>query len=226
MTSEPRPSRFADQVASLGLSTGLTAPSPEIIDEIQRGRVVDALAATAVEHGYAGVTVERVLRHAHMSARTFYALFDSLEDWGHAAYRDLGCRFQAALEAAWRREDEWPSAVRAAIAAGLAFAAKEPVTAQFLAVEVRAGGPEARALQAASIERLAAKLREGRSRCHGVAAPNRFAEWVLVAGLVSLVGDRLLAGRPHELPALEPELVELALAPCLGAEPARRLARG
>lgn len=205
------------------LPGGLTAPSPEIIDEFQRGRVVDSMVATAAEYGYGGVTVERVLRHAHMSARTFHALFEGLEDWARAAYGILAARLQADLVAAWRAESEWPAAVRAAIAGALAFAEREPLSARFLAVEILAAGPAGCALQADSIDRLAARLREGREHCPAATEPNRFAERVLIAGCVSLIGDRLLAGEP--LAPHEPELVELLLAPRLGLAEAGRSAR-
>ncbi len=220
-----RHSASAADLASIGLGAGLTAPSPEVIDEIERARVVDSLVAVAAAHGYGAVTVDRVLRHAHMSARTFYRLFDSLEDWGLAAYRLLAARLQAELELAHRREEDWPAAIRAAIAAALAFAAREPAAARFLAIEIQAGGNEARALQAESIDRLATGLREGRHLYPAAAQLHRLTEAVVVAGAVSLIGDRIRAGEAELLPSREPELVELALAPFLGAAEARRFAR-
>lgn len=57
------------------------------------------------------------------------------------------------------------------------------------------------------------------------AALNDLAETVLVAGAVTLIGNRLLDGEAERLAGLEDELVELALAPCLGVEGAGELAR-
>ena len=204
---------------------GRTTFSPGIIDEIQRGRVIDSLAATAAEHGYGGVTVERILRHAHMSARTFYALFDDREACLLAAHRVLAARLQAGLEAAWQLEGDWPAKVRAALAAALAFALRKPAAAQFLAAEIQAGDRAARAAQAESIDRLAAKLSEGRRPYPAADGLNPSTERVIVAGLVALIGNRLLAGQVELLSDCEPELVELALAPFLGAGRARGFAR-
>jgi hypothetical protein len=159
-----------------------------------------------------------------LSARTLYALFDRGGDVCLAFYQVLAARLQAEMEVAWSRDEDWATGVRATIATALAFAVREPDAARFLAVEVQAGGPKALAAQAASVDCLAAKLREGHRLYPRAAGLNRYAEQVLVAGPVSLVGNRLLAGRADRLPALEPELVELVLAPYLGAERARGLA--
>ena len=141
-----------------------------------------------------------------------------------ASYEVLAARLQAEMEVAWSRGEDWATGVRETIATALAFAVRELDAARFLAVEVQAGGPKALAAQAASVDCLAAKLREGRRLYPRAAGLNHYGEQILVAGAVSLVGNRLLAARADMLPALEPELVELVLAPYLGAERARGLA--
>ncbi len=193
----------------------------EIADRSQRLRVFDSLAVVAAQYGYAATTVAGILRNAHMAPPTFSALFGSKEECFLAAHRAFAERLGLLLGAAWRTEEGWPAKVRAAIAAALAFAAEQPAAAHLLAVEVHAGPAAARAEQADSIDRLAGALREGRRFYPGAAGLNRFAEPVIVAGIASLIGNRLLDGEAERLPDLEDELVELALAPYLGAEPAR-----
>jgi AcrR family transcriptional regulator len=213
------------------------------MDEIQRARLFEAMCIAIVEEGGFGkMAVTDILDRAGMSNKTFYdyfdnkdacvlaaqrayALFDSLEDWGLAAYGILAARLQAALEAVCQLEDSWPAKVRAAIGAALAFAAREPAAAQFLAVEIQAGGPQARTAQVESIDRLAAGLGEGRDQYPAAAGLNPATEYVIVAGVVSLIGNRLLTGQAERLPDCESELVELALAPYLGAGKARPPAR-
>lgn len=160
-----------------------------------------------------------------MSSRTFYALFESKDDCLLTAYRFLAGQLEVKLDDAWQAEQSWPAKVRAAIAAALAFAAEDPAVARLLAVEVQAGDRAARAAQAESIDGLAAKLREGRRLYPAAAGLNRSTERVIVAGLVALIGNRLLAGQAERLSDCEPELVELALASFLGAGRARGFAR-
>jgi hypothetical protein len=50
-------------------------------------------------------------------------------------------------------------------------------------------------------------------------------EEALVGGIVSLIVRELSAGRGGQLESLLPDLVELTLAPYVGAEEAARLAR-
>jgi AcrR family transcriptional regulator len=206
-----------------GLPGGFTVTSPEIVDEIQRRRIFDSLAAVTAERGYAATTIERILSHAHMAPLTFSAFFDGKDDCFLAACRSFADRLGVELDAAWQAEQSWPAKVRAAIAAALAFAAEQPAAARLLAVEVQAGPPEARAAQVESVDRLAAKLREGRRLCPEAAGLNPSTEPVVVGGIVALIGNRLVDGQPLE--GLGPQLVEFALAPYLGAGRARRLAR-
>jgi AcrR family transcriptional regulator len=204
-----------------GLPGGLTAISPEIVDEIQRSRIADSLVSLMADHAYGTISVAQVLRHARMTPQTFAAVFDGKDDCLLAGYRIFAGRLAEELDAAWQRHAGWPDKVRASIASALAFAAEHPAVGRFLAVGVQEGGPEARAAHSDSLDRLASKLSEGRWRYAEAGPANRFADRVIVAGLVALVGDRLIAGQAARLPACEPELVELALALCLatGAAP-------
>ncbi len=199
--------------------------SPASLDDRQRRRAFDSLPALLAEHSYGALTVNHILQRIGMSSRTFYALFESKDGCLLTAYRFLAGQLEVKLDAAWQTEQSWPAKVRAAIATALAFAAEEPAAARLLAVEVQAAGRVARAAQAESIDRLAAKLREGRRLYPAAAGLNRSTETVIVAGLVSLIGNRLLAGQAERLPDCESELVGLALAPFVGAERARGLAR-
>jgi len=189
--------------------------SPASLDDRQRRRAFDSLPALLAEHSYGGLTVNHILQHLGMSSRTFYALFKSKDDCLLAAYRFLAGQLEVELGDAWQAEQSWPAKVRAALAAALAFAAEDPAAARLLAVEVQAAG---RAAQAESVDRLAAELREGRRLYPAAAGLNRSTETVIAAGLVALIGSRLLAGQAERLPDCESELVELVLAPFVGAE--------
>jgi AcrR family transcriptional regulator len=208
-----------------GLRLNAADVSPEAVEQLQRWRLIDALVALSARQGYAATTISQIRAEVHMAAQTFAALFEDKDACLRGAYSALAAQLEADLDSAWQGEREWPRRVRAAIAAALAFAAAEPAAARLLAVEIQAGDAQARALQSESVERLAARLREGRDRCPEAAALNDLAETVLVGGIVALIGNRLLDGEAERLSDLEGELVELALAPCLGVEAAGELAR-
>jgi len=84
-------------------------------------------------------------------------------------------------------------------------------------------GPPLLAERRRAAEPLAAALREGRAEREQVAEPPPLAEEMLLAALAWRIGAGLEDG--ESLAALEPPLVEFALAPYLGPESARRLAR-
>jgi AcrR family transcriptional regulator len=224
MTPQRRHPKPPSALRPPGSSRSPGTLGPEIVDEIQRARIVDSLIATAAEHGYGTVTVERIIRHAHMSARTFYALFEDREACLLAAYEASANELRAGLLAAWEVESRWPDKVRRAITAVIGFIVEYPNAARLLAVEIQAGGPKAQALQAESVDRLSAKLREGRRFRPTSVRLNASTEQTVIAGAIGLIGERLLAEPPDRLRACEPELVELALAPYLGRDEARQIA--
>jgi AcrR family transcriptional regulator len=175
------------------------------------------------ERGYGGLAVDHILLHAHMSARTFYALFDDKESCLRAAYEHFATQLQAKLLVAWEAGESWPDKVRAAIAAAIAFAVAEPNAAWLLAVEIQVAGPEMCAAQDDALHRLAAKLREGRDHYPEAARLNPRTEQFLIDGAVSIVANRLTDAQVDQLPGLESQLTELLLAPFLGPVEAHKL---
>jgi hypothetical protein len=83
-------------------------------------------------------------------------------------------------------------------------------------------GGEIAARHRASTQGFVEILKAGRSQ-HGGERP--LPEATLVGGIVSLIVREINAGRTEQLEQLLPDLVELTLAPYLGAEEAARLAR-
>lgn len=192
-----------------------TPSGPQLVGEIQRKRVLDALRALLADGDLAELTLNRVLRRAGMSARTFHAYFEDLDDCLLALYRADADELEHDLRVAWRSA-EWPEKVRAAIAAALAFGERSPLAARFLATDAQAWGGRMAAAHAESVDRLGAKLAEGRERNAAAAGLNPLTERFLVAGSVALVADRLSAEAGERLATLAPELAQLVLAPYLG----------
>jgi AcrR family transcriptional regulator len=193
-------------------------PGPQLVGEIQRGRILDALRALLSDGDLAELTLNRVIRRAGMSVRTFRAYFDDFDECLLALYRIYSGELEQDLRDAWMTAESWPEKVRTAIAAALAFGERSPLAARFLAVDALTWGGRLAAAHAESVDRLGAKLAEGRERNAAAAGLNPLTERFLIAGSLALVADRLSAEEGERLATLAPELAELVLAPYLDGE--------
>ncbi len=157
----------------------------ELVARNQRERLVAAMAEECAEVGYAEATVSAVAKRANVSSLTFYKQFSDKRGCMLAAHEELSERL---LEAVGRADHP--------LAATLAIFAADPPSARLLAVEILAAGPE------------------GAKRHDALAAA--FAElletnWVRAAGMLALVGKRVLASEADCLPGLEKELAAAVL---------------
>ena len=200
------------RAGAAGISEG-----PGFLDEIQRQRVFGVSLAVLVEGGPRALTLNRVLRRAGMSARTFHAHFESFDECLLALYRTCAGELELALRGAWDAVGAWPEKVRAASAAALDFAARNRPAARFLALDAPALSDALAAAQAASFDRLAAGLTGGREHFPAAAGLNPLTEPVLVAGAITVIAGRLGTGEAEPPAGLEQELCELLLAPYVGA---------
>jgi hypothetical protein len=146
--------------------------------------------------------------------------------------RDFADAFEAAfaglrqaLEAACAAEAQWPERAAGAIVAALEFAAAQPGTARVLLSDPFANGLYGALRHRRMVAHLAALLEEGRQQRAdaGIGLPP-ITEEALVGGAAEVVAERLRSGHETTIPALAPELIELVLAPYVGAETARRIA--
>jgi hypothetical protein len=92
-------------------------------------------------------------------------------------------------------------------------------------IEPVAAGGEIAARHRVSMQSLVEILKAGRPEHGGERALPEATEETLVGGIVSLIVREISAGRTEQLEQLLPDLVELTLAPYVGAEQAERLAR-
>jgi AcrR family transcriptional regulator len=215
----------AEPAASLRLPAGRHGLPREFIVQNQRERIVTALVDTVAEHGYNATTVAHITKAASVSRRTFYEHFADKEACFLAAYEMVADHIRASMRAAAESFADWPQKVRAALATMLRFLAGEPELARICMIEPIAAGGEIAARHRASMEDFVEILRAGRPE-HGGERPLPAAtEETLVGGIVSLIVREISAGRTEQLEKLVPDLVELTLAPYVGAEEAERLAR-
>ena len=197
----------------------------EFVVQNQRERIVTAMVDTVAERGYNATTVADITKAASVSRRTFYEHFADKEACFLAAYDMVADHIRASMRAAAESFSDWPQQVRAALATMLRFLAAEPELARLCMIEPVAAGGEIAARHRASMQSFVAILKAGRPE-HSRSRPLPEAtEETLVGGIVSLIVREISAGRTAELEQLLPDLVELILAPYLGAEEAEQLAR-
>jgi AcrR family transcriptional regulator len=199
----------------------------EFVIHNQRERLIAGLAEAVAENGYAGTTIAHITRHAAVSRRTFYEHFESKDECFVAAYSAVMAQLQARISTAYEGEEEWPRAIRAAIAAMLTFLATEPNLARLAMVEVTVAGPVVVERYDAAVRSLVPYLRAGREGRPPEVLEHLSdsTEEALIGGLVSLISRRIVAGRAADLEALLPDVVEFLLAPYLGSREAARVAR-
>ena len=198
----------------------------EFVVHNQRERLIAGLAEAVAENGYAGTTIGHITRHAAVSRRTFYEHFSSKDECFVAAYDTVMEQLRERVAAAFEEQEEWPRAVRAGLAAMLAFLAAEPNLARLAMVEALVAGPVVVERYDAAIQSLVPYFKAGREGCppEVLERLSPSTEGALVGGMVSLISRRILAGRTGELEALLPDLVEFTLTPYIGSTEAARIA--
>jgi AcrR family transcriptional regulator len=195
--------------------------TPEPHDHAQRA--LQALAEVVAETGYAGATVEAVLRRAQMSATTFYANFAGKDDAMLAAIDSACSEIVAAIMPAFRRAPDWPHGIRAAFGAMFNFLCSRPALANLAMVEVYAAGLEAMQRRLEALRPLQELIAAG----YGPAAktPQITAEGI-VGGVYTLAYRRLREGGAEALPGLAPICAYITLSPFVGPDEACRIANG
>lgn len=162
----------------------------DVVARNQRERLVAAMAEVCAERGYAQASVAEVAKRAGVSSVTFYKQFAGKPDCLLAAHRQLLGRLLEAVDRV--PEEEGAKGTRMAIRTTLALFAADPPSARLLTIEVLAAGPE-------GIKRHDAMVRAFAERLS--------TDWVRAAGMLALVGKRVVAGEADRLPDLEDELV-------------------
>jgi AcrR family transcriptional regulator len=126
-----------------------------------RLRLVDALATAASQKGYAATTIADIVRHAHVSKRTFYEHFADKEACLLAGYERVSEMMMDVLRETHIPPDRhWTERVRAIAAAYLDALEQLPTVNRVLLLEVQAAGAEAYRLRARTQRRFAGLLCE------------------------------------------------------------------
>jgi AcrR family transcriptional regulator len=190
----------------------------------ERRDLLAAFRKTAGEEGYRALTIDGVVRTAGLPRERFEAHFASKEEALGAAQEEFLERIRREAASSCAGESGWPERVRAALGSILATVIEAESLTRALMVEAPGLSLAAGQRQIEALDRLAEMLGEGRRLYPRAAGMPQMSERVLIAGVASVVAERLLGEETATLRGLEPELLALLLMPYLGAAEARRFA--
>jgi AcrR family transcriptional regulator len=186
----------------------------------QRERILDATERLIAEHGCAGTSIEALVKEAGVSSVTFYEFFAGKEECFVAAFDRAVESGAGEIEQAASGDPasgglSWPEQIATGLRAVTALIGAEPERARLCLVEAQTGGPELSVHFEAALDRVAAKLRQGRALDTAPAGLPATHEEATAGALVWLLRERLETGDAEALLALYPELIDIALAPYL-----------
>jgi len=204
------------------LPRGRHALPREFVARTQRDRLIDAMARTVAELGYANASLGEVCTAAGVSTRAFYQHFADKEACFLAAFDCGAGLLQKAVASAYLRPAGWPERMRTGLDTLLRILAAEPAFAALAVVEVLAAGPTARARRRLLLAAFTAFFADAP---HRAAVPAGVVDAV-IAGVYGVIYDFVSTGRTAELPDRLDDLTFLVLVPFLGPAAAKAVATG
>ncbi|HTR88788.1 MAG TPA: TetR family transcriptional regulator [Solirubrobacteraceae bacterium] len=198
------------------------------MEDVQRTKILEAMAALVADRGIAGASLADTLSRAGVSRRVFYELFTDRTDCLVAAF-ELGLeRCAARMIPAYESERRWRDGIRGALAEGLRFLDDEPALGRLLVVHSLGASPELLARRVELQERLRDVIDRGRfERAARRSQPPPIAAEGVVGAVLAVIQSRLFAQEadpPDERPAIElfGSLMSLIVLPYLGPTAAQR----
>jgi AcrR family transcriptional regulator/DNA-binding MarR family transcriptional regulator len=205
------------------------------VEEIQRIRVLLAMADEVAMRGASGVTVARVIARAGVSRRLFYELFADVEDCLLATFDWAIEQMRTPALGAYSAERNWREGIRAGLAVLLRFFDEHPVLAQLCIVHAPGGGSRVLERRSQVIAELCAVVARGGLEPAATREPGPVVAEGVVGAVIAVLYTRLLARGgggiagyaepgPEEpgLIELHGELTSLILLPYMGASAAGR----
>jgi AcrR family transcriptional regulator len=194
---------------------------PQALPAPQRERILDAAERLVAERGCTGTPIEAIVKAAGVSSVTFYEFFEGKEECFVAVFdRAVGAAAEELARAASGDPAagglSWPEQIATGLRALTHLIPAEQERARLCLVEAQTGGPELSARFEAVLDRVAAKLREGRALDTAPADLLPTHEEATAGALAWLLRERIETGDAGRLEDLYPELIDIALAPYLG----------
>lgn len=195
----------------------------EHVGEIQRVRILMAMAEVAAERGAGAASVAHIVSRAGVSRRTFYDLFEDREDCFLATFDEIVARASGSVLEAYRGEVRWRERIRAGLLALLVFFDEEPALARFCVVEALAAGPRALERRGEIVDLLVQVVDEGHEERPARAPdPPPLAAEGAVGAVLAVIHRRLVMGGPEPLTDLLGSLVSAIVLPYQGGAAAQK----
>lgn len=192
----------------------------------QRRRILRAVGELAAERGYSDVTVELIVKRAHVSYKTFYKHFSGKEDCFVALFETAYSTTERKIRG--RLDDEpgtWSDQVVLAIRTLVELIVAEPVIARAVIVESPTVGTAISERYEQATKALSPLFRAGRElNPRGKELPETIED-TLAGAVIWSAYERLIVGQADELIAYLPVLLELVLRAYIGPDEASRIAR-
>jgi AcrR family transcriptional regulator/DNA-binding MarR family transcriptional regulator len=192
------------------------------VNEIQRGRLLAAMADVVAERGFPRVTVAHIVARSGVSRRTFYELFEDREEAFIAAFDHAIQRAAATVLPAYERPGRWREQVRAGLTALLEFLDEEPELGALVVVDSLAAGPRALQRRTRVLDTLIAAIDEGRTEAKAGHEPPPLTAEGTVGAVLSIIHARLLERDPEPLTGLTGSLMGMIVLPYLGPGAAQK----
>jgi AcrR family transcriptional regulator len=204
----------------------------EQVLDMQRARVLNALAHVAAERGIRRTTVSSVLAHDGIPRAVFYEMFKGLDDCFLALLHDVMGRAMRLMVEAFERERSWSDGVVGGLAALLVYLDAEPVFARVCLVETLAAGSAALEHRARELKALEPLVEAGRQHGSDRDDPSTLDAEGTIAAVTGILHAQLVAGKAPPFVDLLGPLATFVLAQRLnrqsvvdGAAKAEQLAR-
>jgi AcrR family transcriptional regulator len=213
-------------VEALSVSTRLR-PGPnglprEQVAELQRRRMITAMVEVLRDHGYARMTVGKVIGRAGVSRKTFYEVFCDREDCFLASFEHVVSRARVLASDSYACQPDWRDGIRAALAELLGFMDEEPALARLCVVDALAGGERIVERRALLLDELARSIDQGRAMKGAGQGPPELTGEAVVGGIFAVLHTRLLEGGEEPFADLLGPLTSMIVLPYLGPAAARR----
>lgn len=192
----------------------------------QRRRILRAIGELVAERGYPDVTVELIVKRAHVSYKTFYKHFGSKEECFVVLVEATFTRTEATIRDRLEAESRpWPEQVAVALRTLIEEVVADPTVARAVIVEPLAMGSTVAGRYEQAIGNLISLFQAGRR--FGPRGGNLAAsvEDTLAGAVLWCLYQRLVVGEVEELNADLPILLELVLRTYIGPEEAGSIAR-
>jgi len=192
----------------------------------QRRRILRAVGELVGERGYGDVTVELIVKRAHVSFKTFYKHYSGKEECLLALCERAYDSSEAKIRERLAGEPlSWPEQVVLVLTGLFELIAADPVAARAVIVESPTASAPLRERYEQATRALVPLFRAGREfNPRGEELPETIEE-TLAGSVFWSAYQRLIVGEAEQLPASLPVLLELVLRTYLPQEEASRIAR-